>query len=115
MEPSKKNTGPAILSSALIKEIPNKQAIIFLTSDHLIEKTNQFNQSIKFHKKYLTDKNIFIFGIKPTYPSSDFGYFLSNKKFKKIFKVKKFIEKPSLSTAKKIIIKKHIGTQECFF
>ena len=115
LEPSKKNTGPAILSSALIKEIPDKQAVIFLTSDHLIEKTNQFNKSIKFHKKFLTDMNIFIFGIKPTYPSSDFGYFLSNKKFKKIFKVKKFVEKPSLSTAKKIIIKKAYWNSGMFF
>ena len=40
LEPAKRNTAPAILSSALIKEIPENQPLIFLTSDHLIEKTN---------------------------------------------------------------------------
>ena len=29
LEPSKRNTAPAILSSALIKDIPNDQALIF--------------------------------------------------------------------------------------
>ena len=62
LEPAKRNTAPAILSSALIKEIPDNQPLIFLTSDHLIEKTNLFNKSIRKHQKDLTDKNIFIFG-----------------------------------------------------
>ena len=51
LEPAKRNTAPAILSSALIKEIPENQPLIFLTSDHLIEKTNLFNKSIKQYKK----------------------------------------------------------------
>ncbi len=83
LEPIKKNTAPAILSSALIKDIPDNQPLVFLSSDHFIEKTNQFNKSIKLHKKYLTDNNIFIFGIKPFTPSSEFGYFLSNRVKKK--------------------------------
>ena len=90
LEPAKRNTAPAILSTALIKEVPENQPLIFLTSDHLIEKINLFNKSIKKHKKYLTDKNIFIFGIKPSYPSSDFGYFLSNR-VKNKHKYSKFI------------------------
>ena len=90
LEPAKRNTAPAILSSALIKEIPENQPLIFLTSDHLINKTNFFNKSIKKHQKYLTDKNIFIFGIKPSYPSPDFGYFLS-RWVKNKQKVLKFI------------------------
>ena len=94
-----------MLSSVLIKEIPENQPLIFLTSDHLIEKTKLFNQSIKQNQKYLTDNNIFIFGIKPSNPSSEFGYFLS-KKIKNKNKVTKFIEKPNLEKAKKIIKKK---------
>ena len=34
LEPTKKNTGPAILATALIKDIPQKQPMIFLTADH---------------------------------------------------------------------------------
>ena len=37
LEPIKKNTAPAILSAALIQDIPNKQPIIFLSADQLIE------------------------------------------------------------------------------
>ena len=66
LEPSKKNTAPAILSSVLLKEIPYNQSMIFLSADHLIEKINQFNRSIISNKKYLDDNNIFVFGIKPT-------------------------------------------------
>ena len=36
LEPSKRNTAPAILSSALIKDIPNDQPLMFFSADHLI-------------------------------------------------------------------------------
>ncbi len=104
LEPAKRNTAPAILSSALIKDIPNKQPIIFLSADHLIEKVNKFNAEIKKHKKFLDDKNIFIFGIKPSSPSDQFGYFIT-KKIKKLNKVLRFVEKPNRAKAK-IIVKK---------
>ena len=66
LEPSKKNTAPAILSSVLLKEIPYDQSMIFFPADHLIKKKNQFNKLIISNKKYLNDNNIFVFGIKPT-------------------------------------------------
>ena len=58
LEPAKKNTGPAILASALIKEIPDKQPLIFLSADHLIEKFNKFNSEIKKNVKFLSNSNI---------------------------------------------------------
>ncbi len=115
LEPIKKNTAPAILSSVLIKDVPDNQPLVFLSSDHFIEKTNQFNKSIRLHKKYLTDNNIFIFGIKPFTPSSEFGYFLSKKIKKKIYKVTKFIEKPNIYKAKQIINKKAFWNSGMFF
>ena len=68
VEPAKKNTAPAILASALIKDIPNKQPLMFFPADHLIEKLSLFNKAITKNKHYLTDQNIFIFGIKPSEP-----------------------------------------------
>ena len=106
LEPAKKNTAPAILASSLIKDIPNEQPIIFFPADHLIEKTSTFNKSINKNKKNLNNRNIFIFGIKPTNPSSEYGYFLSKKINKNIIKVTKFIEKPNKHKAKQIIKKK---------
>ena len=106
LEPFKKNTAAAIISSALLEETPFDQPMIFLPADHLIEKTSQFNKAIKNNQKYLDEDNIFIFGIKPVSPSSQYGYFLTKKFFKGVNKVEKFIEKPNIINAKKIIKKK---------
>ena len=114
LEPAKKNTAPAILSSALIKDIPLKQSLMYFAADHLIEKTSIFNRSIKNNIKNLDDKNIFIFGIKPTNPSSEYGYFLT-KKIKNINKVSKFIEKPNILKAKQVIKKKGYWNSGMFF
>ena len=105
LEPTKRNTAPAILSSALVNEVPNNQPLMFLAADHLIEKNSFFIKSINKNKIYLTNENIFIFGIKPSNPSSEYGYF-TTKKVNNINKVTKFIEKPSLKKAKSIIKKK---------
>ncbi len=115
VEPAKKNTAPAILASALIKDIPNKQPLMFFPADQLIEKLNQFNKAINKNKNFLTDQNIFIFGIKPSEPSSEFGYFISKKIRKNINKVVKFIEKPKLLKAKQAIKKKAYWNSGMFF
>ena len=115
LEPSKRNTAPAILSSALIKDIPNEQALMFFSADHLIEKVSKFNKAINKNKSNLTNQNIFIFGIKPTSPSSEYGYFLSKKSKRNINKVVKFIEKPTLLKAKQVIKKKGYWNSGMFF
>ena len=115
LEPAKKNTGPAILATALIKDIPEKQPMIFLTADHLIEKVGKFNIEIKKNKKYLTDKNIFIFGIKPNIPSDQFGYLITKKIKNNLNKVTKFVEKPTQFNAKKKIKKGGYWNSGMFF
>ncbi len=115
LEPEKKNTGPAILTTALIKDIPEKQPMIFLTSDHLIEKAGKFNTEIKKNKKHLTDKNIFIFGIKPNIPSDQFGYLNTKKVKNNLNKVTKFVEKPNMHNARQIIKKGGYWNSGMFF
>ena len=115
LEPVKKNTAPAILASALIKEIPLKQPLMYLAADHLIEKPNILNKSISKNKSNLDDVNIFIFGIKPSNPSSEYGYFLTKKIKNNIDKVSKFIEKPKSILAKKIIKQKGYWNSGMFF
>ena len=105
LEPVKKNTSAAILSSVLLDEIPFEQPMIFFPADHLIEEVRQLNKAIISNKKYLDEDNISIFGIKPNLPSSQYGYFLTKKTSKGFSKVSKFIEKPNLNYAKKIIKK----------
>ena len=115
LEPAKRNTAPAILASSLIKDIPNEQSLMFFTADHLIEKASIFNKAINKNKVNLTNKNIFIFGIKPTSPSSEYGYFVTKKIKGNINKVIKFIEKPKEAKAKKIIKQKGYWNSGMFF
>ena len=105
LEPFKKNTAAAILSSALLEEVSFDQPMIFFPADHLIERNKQFIRAIDLNKKYLNEDNIFIFGIKPNSPSSQYGYFLTKKVSKGLNKVVNFIEKPNVNRAKKIIKK----------
>jgi mannose-1-phosphate guanylyltransferase/mannose-6-phosphate isomerase len=115
LEPFKRNTAPAILASVLIKDIPNEQPLIFFAADHLIEKTSIFNKIINKNKANLTDQNIFIFGIKPTSPSSEYGYFLTKKIKTNINRVTKFIEKPKEANAKQLIKNKGYWNSGIFF
>ena len=98
----------------MINEIPFKQPLIFLSADHLIDGVNKFYNEIQKNKQFLNDKNIFIFGVKPSSPSDQFGYFLTRKK-NKLNKVFKFIEKPNQTLAKSIIKKKGYWNSGIFF
>ncbi len=115
LEPAAKSTAPAILSTALIKDIPDDQPLMFFTADHLIDKMSIFNKAISKNKSNLTNQNIFIFGIKPSTPSSEYGYFLTKKIKGNINKVTKFIEKPKQAKAKQIIKQKGYWNSGMFF
>ena len=106
LEPLKKNTAPAIISSTLISDIKTNQPILFLPSDHYLPNVKKFNEILKSNIQNLNNTNIFIFGIKPKAPSSDYGYLLYKKINKIINKVTKFIEKPNEKKAKKIILQR---------
>ncbi len=105
LEPDKRNTGPAILSAALINDIHLSQPLMLFTADHLIGKIKTLNNTLKKNRKNLSVNNIFIFGIKPNEPSNQYGYILTKKTKKKLNKVLKFIEKPNQFNARKIIKK----------
>ena len=115
LEPTKKNTGPAILSASLIKDVKDTQPLVFFSSDHLIGNVNKLNQSLKYYRKFLNNENIFIFGIKPTVPSNEYGYFLSKKENKNIHKVTRYVEKPNILKAKKIIRQEAYWNSGMFF
>ena len=87
---------------------------MYLAADHLIEKVGLFNKAIKKNQKKLTQNNIFIFGIKPTIPSSEFGYFLT-RNVKGNNKVTRFVEKPKEDKAKQIISKKGYWNSGMFY
>ncbi len=115
VEPAKRNTAPAILSTALIKDIPDNQPLMLFTADHLIEKMSIFNKAINKNKFNLNENNIFVFGIKPKSPTSDYGYFLTKKIKGNLNKVTRFIEKPKETKAKEIIRKNGYWNSGMFY
>ena len=100
LEPYKKNTAPAILATSLLKNIKSTQPIIFLPSDQLIDNKIKFNLAVNKYAKKINYKEIFIFGIKPTEASDQYGYFL--RKYNST-NVSKFIEKPNKAYAKRLM------------
>ena len=102
LEPVKKNTAPAILATSLLANIKSSQPMIFLPSDQLIENKIKFNTAVKKYANKIIYKDIFIFGIKPTEHSDQYGYFLRKNNS---IEVSNFIEKPNKLAAKKLMKK----------
>lgn len=111
VEPSPRNTGPAILF--VLKELKErfktkKDEIIFVCpSDHHIYPPSTFVQFVKKAERVAKIGNIVTFGIKPTGPETGYGYIKKiqnpKSKIKNHFKVEKFVEKPSLKKAKEYL------------
>ena len=80
-----------------------------------MKKISIFNKAINKNKSNLNKENIFVFGIKPKSPTSDYGYFLTKKIKGNINKVTKFIEKPKESKAKQIIKNKGYWNSGMFY
>ncbi len=108
LEPEGRNTAPAITIAALkaLEQIDDP-ILLILSADHQIEDINNFQIAIKNSVNSITSESICIFGVVPTFPATGYGYIESLKKLDKNdpspIKVNKFIEKPNLETARKLI------------
>lgn len=105
IEPEKKNTALAILyATTKIKQTDPNAVISTLPSDHYIKNIARFKQTLTKAKRIaqLTDTIVTI-GIKPTKPDSSYGYIHPDKKIDDYYHVSKFIEKPDIKKAQKLI------------
>ena len=111
LEPSRRNTAPAITIAALqaiekYKDENIDPILLILSSDHFIKNIDKFKKSIQNSIELATKENLIIFGIVPTYPATGYGYIKSEKILKtndfRTNKVEKFVEKPNLENAKVI-------------
>ena len=100
LEPESKNTYSAITLAALLSnEELGKDRLIIMPSDHYISNNMNFYQACKNALK--EDKeSLYLFGIKPEYASSEYGYISFDEgSLKKI----EFIEKPNAKKAKELL------------
>ena len=105
IEPDNKNTAPAILSAALYVKKKNKDAVLLVvSSDHLIPDIINFHNVILKGTQNIKNGKIVTFGIIPTRPETGYGYLeLPNKIDGNAIEVLRFVEKPNIKTAKKML------------
>ncbi len=107
-EPELRNTLPAVtLACKVIKDrFGGNNVVGVFPSDHYIEDNKKFADYIITAEQQVKD-NIILLGIKPTRPEQDYGYILAEKLYdrvnnKEFYSIKKFIEKPNYTKAKKL-------------
>lgn len=100
-EPIAKNTAPAVaITVKYIQSISDEHdpVILVAPSDHVIEKTEAFKNSILKAEELAKQGYIVTFGVKPDYPEVGFGYINVQDNM-----VLKFVEKPNKEIAKQYI------------
>ena len=108
LEPCGKNTAPAVTIASLVglKEYDNIN-ILVLSADHEIKNVERFVEIINKGIEYSEKNKLVTFGIIPSSPATGYGYIESEEIFDKDAlkgrKIKRFIEKPDLETARELI------------
>lgn len=104
-EPVSKNTAPAIaLAVKYIMQKSNSDPVILVVpSDHLIEDIEKFSSTVHKGEKLAQEGYIVTFGIEPNYPETGYGYVNTLEKIEYGYKVKEFVEKPDVETAKQYL------------
>jgi len=109
IEPSGKNTAPCIGLSALRLEMLKKDSVMgVFPADHLIVGHQKFQKALKTANQLVQKKHsIATIGIKPTYPSTAYGYIQYNKNEVAgqvdTYHLKTFAEKPHFNLAKRFM------------
>jgi len=104
LEPEPKNTAASILATSIFAFKKNKSAILLISpSDHVMPNILDFHKAIEACLPSLEKGKIVTFGIEPKYPEIGYGYIELSKDCigeNGAFEVLRFIEKPSLISAK---------------
>lgn len=109
-EPLSKNTAGAIaVATKYVQQNSSEDdpVILVVPSDHLIQNCSKFIDTIKKGEKLAQEGYIVTFGIEPNYPETGYGYInILPDPILDGFKVKEFVEKPDVETAKKYLAAK---------
>lgn len=109
-EPIRRDTAMACgLGTMIIYQKDPRAIIMNFWADHLIKEKEVFLRAESVAARLaFEDKTLVAIGSKPRYPHTGLGYIKAGRLIKEInnfsvYQLKKFVEKPDLSTAKKLI------------
>ncbi len=105
LEPCGRNTAPAIaIAAALLQDdCDGDPVIVVLPADHIVKKKKAFRRCLKKAVQVAEAGRIVTFGIVPSGPETGFGYIQTEDSESDVHSVLRFIEKPDLATAQKMI------------
>lgn len=112
VEPVGRNTAPAMgLIAQYIYNRDQEAVVTTIASDHVVNNQKNFLEAILVAQKTIANNPSYVctIGIEPNSPHTGYGYIEKEALFAKIngqeiFKVKQFVEKPDLETAKKYLL-----------
>ncbi|MCP2223821.1 mannose-1-phosphate guanylyltransferase [Pseudomonas silensiensis] len=103
LEPTGRNTAPAIAAAALsLQALHGDDAImVVMPADHLILNEDALKSAVEHAVALAKDGFLVTFGVVPTAPETGFGYIETGAALdeKGAAKVQRFVEKPDLQTA----------------
>ncbi len=118
IEPAQKNTGPAIALASKIIFNKDKSAITLVCpADHLIKPDSEFIKSVEIALTAVKKNFLVIFGVVPDNPCPEYGYIKTKnigQKKRQVYEVEKFIEKPSVEEAERLIKEKCLWNSGIF-
>jgi mannose-1-phosphate guanylyltransferase/mannose-6-phosphate isomerase len=107
LEPTARNTGPAIAAAALWLLARDPDALMLVQpSDHVIASPADFHRAVMRGLAAAQDGRLVTFGIKPVRPDTGYGYIQSGEQLAGgdgVFTVDRFVEKPDRETAQRFI------------
>ena len=101
IEPSAKNTAPAVLAASIYAAKDDPNALILIApADHAINDVQSFHEAIKTGLAAVEQGNLVTFGIQPTHAETGYGYLELGENPNHNFKpVSRFVEKPNYKHA----------------
>lgn len=105
LEPAGRNTAPAVAAAALRAARDDDRAVLLVQpSDHVIGDTAAFRAAVARAAEAAQRGHLVTFGVPPTEPSSGYGYIEAGEALgEQVFRIRRFIEKPSAEKAKALL------------
>jgi mannose-1-phosphate guanylyltransferase/mannose-6-phosphate isomerase len=100
VEPSGRNTAPAVVAAALISDPDD--VLVVLPSDHVITDSPAFGDAVSKAVALAGDGALVTFGVEPSRPETGYGYIEKGEPVGSGFRVDRFKEKPDEGEAARL-------------